>query len=144
MIALPHSTRDQAHRAYLAGIRVTQIAHDLGLKRATVAQWACRGQWKEERKAIVARTIETVGRTVEDVTNRHILQHFEQVNQLVSAKIDSLAEMPLKEANSVLELANALEKLDNIARRNLGLSNEGPAAVPAQFCMHDGDMSSPC
>ena len=70
MIALPHSTREQARCAYLMGVRVTQIAEDLGVKRVTVSQWAKRGDWARERKAVVERRIEAVLGTVEDVTAR--------------------------------------------------------------------------
>lgn len=129
MIALPHSTREQARLAYLAGQRVTQIAQDLGLQRSTVAQWAGRGRWAEERKAIVMRTTETVGRTAEDVTNCHILRHQERIQGVVTAQIDSLAKIPLKEAHSILEVARALKTLDDVGRRNLGMDTEGNGSV---------------
>jgi uncharacterized protein YjcR len=121
MIALPHSTREEAHCAYLAGVRVTQIAEDLGVKRVTVSQWAKRGDWARERNAVIERRIESVLRTVEDVTVCHILRHKEQVQGLVEAQIDSLAKMPLKKAHNLLEVAKALKTLDDVARRNLGI-----------------------
>jgi hypothetical protein len=133
MIALPHSTREQAHLAYLAGERVTKIAQDMGLKRSTVAQWASRGRWDEDRKAIVTRTRETVGMTAEDVTNCHVVQHIERIQEVVTAQIDTLAKIPLKEAHSILEVARALKTFDDVARRNLGISNEEPPAQPAKF-----------
>jgi len=141
MIALPHSTKEQARHAYLAGGRVTQIAQDLGLQRSTVAQWASRGRWAEERKAIVTRTAETVGRTAEAVTNCHVLQHVERINQIVAAQIDSLGEIPLKEAHSILEVANALKTLDDVARRNLELSDDESTTRPAVFGLH---LGAPC
>jgi predicted transcriptional regulator len=145
MIALPHSTREQARLAYLSGERVTQIAQDLGLQRSTVAQWASRGRWAEDRKAIVMRTTETVGRTAEDVTNRHVLQHQERIHGVVTAQIDSLAKIPLKEAHSILEVARALKTLDDVGRRNLGMDIESDGAVGPRptFNFHLGSMKLP-
>ena len=114
MIALPHSTRDQAHLAYLAGVRVTQIAEDLGVKRVTVSQWAKRGEWANERRVAVERRIEAINRTVEDVTIRNALLHQEHIYRAVGGYIDALADIPLKDVHSVAEVAKALKTYDDI------------------------------
>ena len=122
MIALPHSTREQARCAYLMGERVTQIAEDLGVKRVTVSQWAKRGDWARMRKAAVEQRMESVLHTVEDVTIRHILRHKEQVQRLVEAQIDSLAEFQPQKPRDFVTVAKALQTVSEIGRRNLGIS----------------------
>ncbi len=140
-----HSTREQARLAYLAGQRVTQIAQDLGLQRPTVAQWASRGRWAEERKAIVTRTTETVFRTAEDVTNCHILRHQECIQEVVRAKIDTLAKIPLKDPRSGLEVARALKMLDDVGRRNLGMDtkSDGSGGLRRTFNFNIGSSKVP-
>jgi predicted transcriptional regulator len=143
MIALPHSTREQARLAYLTGMRVTQIAEDMGVKRVTVSQWAKRGRWAETRRAAFERRIAAVNSTVEDVTKRNILLHFEHINGLIAAQIDALAEIPLKDTHSLVEVAKALKILDDIARRNLGLSEEEQWPAPAHFHLPECAAPSP-
>jgi uncharacterized protein YjcR len=121
MIALPHSIREEARCAYLTGVRITQIAEDLGVKRVTVSQWAKRGGWARERTAAVEQRMESILHTVEDVTIRHILQHKEQVQRLAEAQIESLAEFQPKKAREFLAAAKALDKIDSVVRRNLGI-----------------------
>ena len=140
MIALPHSTKEQARRAYLAGERVTKIALDLGLKRSTVAQWSCRGGWPTERKRFEDSLVETIRTTTTDVTKRHISLHFKHINRVVAAQIDSLADIPLKDAHSIVEVAKALKTYDDIQRRNLGLYNDESGAPPAVFGFHLADV----
>jgi hypothetical protein len=65
--------------------------------------------------------MESILHTVEDVTIRHILQHKEQVQRLAEAQIESLAEFQPKKAREFLAAAKALDKIDSVVRRNLGI-----------------------
>jgi hypothetical protein len=123
VIPLPRTVREQARRAYLAGERVTKIAQDFSLKRSTVSQWARRGRWAEEQKAIVTRTNEAICKTAEAVTVCHYLAHQKRIQRVAEAKLEALEQVHHKKAADYLFAARALKQLDDVMRRNLGLDD---------------------
>ena len=117
--------RDKAKALYLAGEKVQHIAYQLGVQGHNVHQWAVRGGWKPLRQAVIERTNQRLLKTEASVKDKLIHDHQERIHRVTGAKLGTLEQFNPKKASEHLEIARALKTLDDVARRNLGLDEEG-------------------
>lgn len=119
--------------AYVSGrSTLTDLAETHGVPLNTVMDWSKKERWNEE-KALV--TSESHRKVTDKVSDWLAEQRTEQVKRgltralrlqkgIDKAITDESGDVKLLEAKDLQALATAEEKLDTIARRNLGMSDE--------------------
>lgn len=128
----------KAHSLYLANAAIEQIVTSTGVLRGTISMWVTRGGWQAEKAAIQKRINSKIIEKVDAVANVAIGQHIKRIEQSAGDIIDRLANFQVKKASDFVPIASALKTLDDVARRNLGLSN---GDQPSQaFHFHAGGL----
>lgn len=121
--------RDRTRALYMVGLQATEISKRLGVKLVTVRQWIQRDGLAKERQARKEANTDLVDQVTATTLADAALTHQKRVAKVYERHIDSLAEFTPVAAKEFVDVATALKNLDDVGRRNLGLSteNEGKA-----------------
>lgn len=140
--AYPKELKEKVRSLYLTNLPHKEISAKTGIGVGTIAAWATRHGWNKERTAIERRLVEKVeSKMNKAIETLKVNEHQDRIHAVTKAKLDILAKFEPKKSSDLVYQANALKTLDDVARRNLGLSNE--EKQPSQFSLHLGSMPEP-
>lgn len=118
------ATRDKAFSFYMIGLQHKEIAQRLGIKPDSVRQWSNRYRWPEIKAARTDKASKVLQTLHENSVADIIEQHEKRVSRVYEGKIDMLDKFQPVDSKEFVDVANALDKLDQVARRNLGMQTE--------------------
>jgi hypothetical protein len=129
-------TWKQIKTAFASGIRLREIARNIGIPERTVLARASREQWTpriEAAKSLakplestIVSTCDAVAQTMQSRAERHV----ERMAGITDRVLPHLESM---EPAETLDSARNLERFDYVARRNYGLEHQPSAGGPVNF-----------
>lgn len=114
----------KAKAMYVLGGRSKDIAQALGINDVSIRQWIARHGWVRDKVEAVARATTVLDKTANVLALRAIADHQFLIKGTVDGLIGKIARSQAQKPLDILNLANALDKVDSTARRNLGLNDE--------------------
>ena len=120
---------ERAKSYYLVGETPMQISERLGVKRITIQQWVTRYKWQAEKKARRDQSTRVIDQLHSDTLADVIVQHQERVKRAVDRHMDTIAQGEVADPDALVKTATALEKLDSVGRRNLGMNTESDSGA---------------
>ena len=126
-------TWEQIKTAFASGIRLREIARNMGISAGTVLARASREQWtpriqaakslaKPPESAIVP-ACDAAAQTMQARAERHVAR-MAGITDKVLPHLESM------EPGEILDSARNLERFDYVARRNFGLEHQTPGSCP--------------
>jgi hypothetical protein len=127
---ISEETWEQIKTAFASGIRLREIARNMGIPEGTVLARASREQWTSRIEAAksLAKPLESAivpacdaaALTMHERAERH-------VTRMAGITDKVLPHLETMEPGDILDSARNLERFDYVARRNYGLDNQPPA-----------------
>jgi hypothetical protein len=144
MNRIPTATWAEIRIAYTTGIRLREIARNMGIPEGTVLARASREQWTPRIEAAksMAKPVESAivpacdaaALTMQARAERHVAR-------IAGITEKVLPHLEAMEPGEILNSARNLERIDSVARRNYGLENQPPASGPVTFNIMAGRMA---
>jgi hypothetical protein len=134
----PRKVSPEKHHAaramFLQGVGYKVIASKIGIPAATVRTWMIREKWgaarAEAKERFIARMDESMVNAAADAVNAHQ----SKVADVASNLLDRVRGSQARKPEELVRLASTLRTVDDVARRNLGLSTQESATQ--QFSFH--------
>ena|SRR5213080_5268144 len=129
MKRIPESTWAEIRTAYASGISLREIARNMNIPEGTVLARAKREGWSRQRdnaKALVKREeaakvvtpFEAASATMQQRGERHL-------GRMANIVEKTMPHVEAMEPGAILDRVDDVEKLDKVARRTFGISDDG-------------------
>lgn len=120
----PPELIDACRKEFVAGAKLTVIAKARGIPQPTIRSWSHRFKWASSKVAVLESLTNSQGKSILALNADSAVQHQLLIQRVIQAKIDSISKLDPHKASDHAYLATALKNLDDIGRRNVGLSLE--------------------
>jgi hypothetical protein len=123
---LSKDTWDQIKAGYAAGIGLREIARNMGISEGTVLARAKREGWTQQiqsAKSLIKREasvtpLEAVSASMQQRAQRHL-------GRMANIVEKTMPHVEALEPGAILDRVDDVEKLDKVARRTFGISDDG-------------------
>src|SRR5436190_19227389 len=126
MKRIPESTWAEIRTAYASGIGMREIARNMGISEGTVLARANREGWTQQiqsAKSLIKREasvtpVEAVSASMQQRGERHL-------GRMANIVEKTMLHVEAMEPGAILDRVDDVEKLDKVARRTFGISDDG-------------------
>jgi len=130
---LSKNTWDQIKAAYAAGIGLREIARKMNVPEGTVLARAKRERWtqqiqtakafvKREEASLAITPVQAVAMSMQQRGERHL-------GRMANIVEKTMPHVEAMEPGAILDRVDDVEKLDKVARRTFGISDDGSHGV---------------
>jgi len=133
MRRIPESTWAEIRTAYASGIGLREIARNMGIPAGTVLARAKREGWSQHRdnaKALAKRDEAAKAITPFEAASATMQQRGERhLGRMANIVEKTVPHVEAMEPSAILDRLDDVEKLDKVARRTFGISDDGSHGV---------------